>query len=81
MNVRNQRYDALVIHPLWALVGAVVAGYGVLHILWKRRMRRRQSEFDIPEFFSGRTDSSNDAGRGFKGDWTEVRRRPCRTKN
>lgn len=78
MSISNQIHHALMQHPLWALIGTVIAGYGVLHILRKHRMRRHKSEFDIPNFLSGRSDGSNDGNGSFKGAWTEVRlgRRP-----
>lgn len=72
MSIIDQIQAILAQHSLSAFVGAVVAGYGALHILRQRRERRRQSEFHIPNFLSGRTDSSNDTGGGFKGGWTEI---------
>lgn len=72
MTLIDQIHAFLVQHPLSLLVGTLVAGYGILHILRQRRKRRRQSEFHIPNFLSGRTDSSNDTGGGFKGGWTEI---------
>jgi hypothetical protein len=72
LSISDQIHAILVQHPLPVLVGTVVAGYCVLHILRKRRERRRQSEFHIPNFLSGRTDSGNDTSGGFKGQWTEI---------
>lgn len=72
MTFIDQIDHALVIYATGALVGAIVAGYGILHILRQRRKRRRQSELDIPNFLSGRADSGHDAGSGFKGQWTEI---------
>lgn len=81
MTFIDQIDHALVIYATGALVGAIVAGYGILHVLRQRRKRRREPKFDIPSFLSGRTDSSHDTGSGFKGQWTEIYPGPRHPKN
>jgi hypothetical protein len=80
MTLIDQIHAFLVQHPLSLLVGGVVAGYGVLHILRQRRERRRQSEFQIPNFLSGRPNGSDDTNSGFKGNWLEIRPGPKRPR-
>ena len=81
MTFIDQIHAILAQHPLSVFIGAVVAGYGILHILRQRRKRRRQSEVHIPNFLSGRSDSSHDTGGGFKGQWTEIYPGPRHPKN
>jgi len=51
---------------------AVNFGYGVLHFLRQRRLRRCETEFDIPNFLRGGPDSGNLASRSVETDWVEV---------
>jgi len=51
---------------------AVIIGYGILHLLRQRRLRRREPEFDIPNFLRGGTDSGDHASRSVETDWVEV---------
>ena len=80
MTFIDQIDHALVIYATGALVGAIVAGYGILHILRQRRKRRRQSELDLPNFLSGRPNGSDDTNSGFKGNWLEIRPGPKRPR-
>lgn len=72
MLVSDQIDDALVQYALGVGILAVLIGYGLLHILRKRRARRRQPQIDIPEFLSGRTDGGDNSGGLVEPDWTEI---------
>lgn len=70
--------DILVQHLFWALAVVVAAGYLIVQILRKRRMRRRQPQFHIPDFLSGRPPAGDNAGSVGKTDWLEIRPLPKR---
>ena len=72
MLISNQIYDALLNHPFYAGIIAVVIVFGVLHFLRQRRLRRREPEFDIPNFLRGGPDSGDNASRSVETDWVEV---------
>ena len=60
-------------------VMAVIIGYFILHFLRKRRERRREAEFDIPNFLRSETDALNNPGSSAEVDCLEVywtRRKP-----
>ena len=64
-----------------AAVMAVIIGYFILRFLRKRRERRREAEFDIPNFLRSEADASNNPGCSGEVDCLEVywtRRKPSR---
>lgn len=68
----HEIFDALVNHPVYVGIAAVVFGYGILYFLWKRRARRRKSEIDIPDFLSGKPDGGHPASSDVELDWVEI---------
>jgi len=65
-------HDALLSHPFYAGIISLIIGYGILNFLRQRRLRRREPEFDIPNFLRGGTDSGDHASRSVETDWVEV---------
>jgi hypothetical protein len=57
----------------YALCLGVVAvlGYGCFHVIRKRIESRNQSEFDIPNFLSGRSDPGDYTSRRVETEWIE----------
>lgn len=61
---------------------AVIIGYGVLYYLRQRRLRRREVEFDIPNFLRSEADALNNPGSSAEVDclevyWTRRKTRRC----
>lgn len=76
----HEIFDALVNHPVYVGIAAVVVCYGILYFLRKRRARRRKSEIDIPDFLSGRSDGGHPASSDVEVDWTEIHPLPTKVK-
>jgi hypothetical protein len=64
--------EALINYALYIGIVAGIFGYGVLHFLRQRRLRRREPEFDIPNYLRVGLDSADHASRSIETDWVEI---------
>lgn len=76
----HEIFDAIVNHPVYVGIAAVVVCYGILYFLRKRRARRGETELDIPDFLSGRTDGGHPASSDVELDWVEIHPLPRKVK-
>lgn len=79
-SVGHQKGRAAMNASLWLLVLIVPFGYLGFRLEHKRRARRDDSRFDIPEFLSGRPDAPNKVGGVGPSDWLEIHPFPKRRR-
>ncbi len=72
MLISHQIDDALMDCALYIGIVTVILGYGVLHFLRQRRLRRSKPDVDIPNFLRGGPDNSDHSIRSVETDWVEV---------